>query len=302
MKYTIYLDVLFLINFGMDFLIIWLTGRLCGQRASWWRYLISPLAGSTLLILLTWLPIPFPWMYYIGSYGMIGMIMCCLAFRPTGIWQGLKCYGCQLMITFLLGGIMNWLYFSTPLGEWCVHSLGGQGLQLRELFLLVLLSGGIIAVLTTGFRQLRREQGQETYQISLYFEGHNIYGTGFVDTGNFLKDPLSRRPVAVVSADWLSPVLPDAYRRLVTVYLETGRIDYDRIAEEKLQKARWIPFQAIGEQQGELLGLQCEKMILRRNNVCMTRRNVIIGISPTPIASHERYQMLLHREMIEQEE
>ena len=74
------------------------------------------------------------------------------------------------------------------------------------------------------------------------------------------------------------------------------------IAEQKLRKARWIPFQAVGEQQGELLGLQCEKMILRRKDTCMTRKNVIVGISRTPIASHNRYQMLLHREMIEQEE
>lgn len=302
MKYTIYLDVLFLINFGMDFLIIWLTGRLCGQRTSWWRYLVSPLAGSVLLILLIWLPIPFQWMYYICSYGMIGMLMCYLAFHPKGFKQGIKCYACQLMITFLLGGIMNWLYFSTPFGEWCVHSLGGQGLQFRELFLLVLLSGSIVAVLTAGFRQLQKEQRQETYQISLYFGEHNIYGIGFVDTGNFLKEPLSHRPVAVVSADWIVPVLPDEYGKLVNVYLEAGKIDYDLIAEQKLRKARWIPFQAVGEQQGELLGLQCEKMILRQKNTCMTRKNVIVGISRTPIASHNRYQMLLHREMIEQEE
>ena len=97
-------------------------------------------------------------------------------------------------------------------------------------------------------------------------------------------------------------MLPDEYGKLVNVYLEAGRIDYDLIAEQKLRKARWIPFQAVGEQQGELLGLQCEKMILRRKDTCMTRKNVIVGISRTPIASHNRYQMLLHREMIEQEE
>lgn len=302
MKYTIYLDVLFLINFGMDFLIIWLTGRICGLKAKWWRYLVSPLAGSALLILLIWLPIPARWMYYIFSYGIIGIIMCFLAFHPRGIRQGIKCYACQLMITFLLGGIMNWLYFSTPVGEWCVRSLAGEGLQFRELLILVLLSGSIVAVLTAGFRQLRKEQRQEIYQISLYFEDQNIYGIGFVDTGNFLKEPMSHRPVAVADADWMQPVLSEEYRELVAVYLETGKINYDLIAEKELRKARWIPFQAVGQQQGELLGLQCEKMILRRDNDCVTRTNVMIGISRTPITSHNRYQMLLHREMIEQEE
>lgn len=302
MKYTIYLDVLFLINFGMDFLIIWLTGRICGQKAKWWRYLVSPLAGSLLLILLIWLPIPARWVYYIFGYGIIGIIMCILAFHPREMKQGIKCYACQLMITFLLGGIMNWLYFSTPIGEWCVRSLGGEGLQFRELLLLVLLSGSIVAVLSAGFRQLQKEQKQEIYQISLYFEDQNIYGIGFVDTGNFLKEPMSRRPVAVAAADWIQPVLSEEYRELVSAYLETGKINYDLIAEKELRKARWIPFQAVGQQQGELLGIQCEQMIIRRDNDCMTRKNVMIGISRTPITNHNRYQMLLHREMIEQEE
>lgn len=302
LNYTIYLDVLFLINFGMDLLIIWLTGRLCRRRISWWRYLVSPFAGSFLLILLLWIPIPAQWIYYICSYGIIGMIMCYLAFVPNGIKNGLKCYACQLMITFLLGGVMNWLYFSTPIGEWCVRSIGGQGLQLRELLLLVLLSGIILAVLSTGFRQLRREENGETYQISLYFENQNTYGTGFVDTGNFLTEPVSRRPVMVADAGWIQSVLPEEYQLLLKHYLESGRIDYDLIAEKGLNKARWIPFRAVGESQGELLGIQCEKMILRQDNTCMTRRNVVVGISRTPITNKNQYQMLLHREMIEQEE
>lgn len=301
-KYTIYLDVLFLINFGMDFLIIWLTGRLCSQRISWWRYLLSPLAGSFLLILLIWIPIPAQWIYYICSYGIIGIVMCYLAFQPKGIKSGIRCYACQLMMTFLLGGIMNWLYFSTPIGDWCIRCFGEQGLRFRELLLLVLISVIIIAVLTAGVRQLRKEQGQETYQISLYFEDKNAYGTGFVDTGNFLTEPMSHRPVMVADADWIAPILSNEYQQLLSVYLESGRIDYDLIAEKRLRKARWIPFQAVGEQQGELLGVQCEKMILRRNHTCMTRKNVIIGISRTPITNNNRYQLLLHREMIEQEE
>lgn len=302
MKYTIYLDVLFLINFGMDFLIIWLTGRLCGQRIVWWRNLVSPMAGSLFLLLLIWIPIPAKWVYYICSYGVIGIVMCWLAFQPQGIKNILKCYGCQLMITFLLGGIMNWLYFSTPVGEWCVRQFGQQGLQFRELLILVMLSGMILAILTAGFRQLRKEQRHETYQISLYFDDKNIYGTGFVDTGNFLLEPLSRRPVMVADAGWIQKILPGEYLRLLNIYMEQGKIDYDLIAEEKLTRARWIPYQAVGEQNGELLGFQCSKMFLRAQDTCMTRENVIVGISRTPIMNHNQYQMLLHTGIIEQEE
>lgn len=301
-NYTIYLDVLFLINFGMDILIIWLTGRLCRERISWWRYLVSPLTGSLLFILLIWIPIPAKWIYYICGYGIIGILMCFLAFQPKGIKYVMKCYGCQLLVTFLFGGIMNWLYFSTPLAAWFASRLEGQGIRLQEFLLLVILSGVIFAVLNSGYQHYRKEQKQERYQVSLYFDEIPVYGTGFLDTGNFLVEPLSRRPVVVAEAEWLLPMLPEEYQRLVEFYLEHGKINYDLIAEQGLTRARWIPYQAVGETQGELLGLQCKKLVMRHKETCMTREAVIVGISQTAITGKHQYQMLLHTDIVYREE
>lgn len=301
-NYTIYLDVLFLINFGMDIFIIWLTGRLCRAEITWWRYLVSAFAGSLLFVLLIWVPIPAKWIYYICSYGMIGILMCFLAFQPKGIKYILKCYACQLMVTFLLGGIMNWLYFSTPAASWLVSRTDGRGLRLQELLLLVIVSGVIFIVLTSGYQRYRRGQQQERYQVSLYFDETPVYGTGFLDTGNFLIEPLSRRPVVIAEADWLFPILPEAYQRLVAVYLDQGRIDYDQIAEQRLTRAKWIPYQAVGETRGELLGLQCKKLVMRHQDTCMIREEVIVGISQTAITGNQRYQMLLHTDIVYKEE
>lgn len=303
MNYTIYLDVLFLVNFAMDYLILFLTGWLCRQKTVWWRCLISALTGSILFLLILWLPIPEVWMYYIFSYGFTGILMCFLAFRPKGIKAVLACYLCQLMVTFLLGGIMNWLYFVSPIRSWINGSWNEeQGIPLREFVLLLLLSGIIFSVLTVGFRQYRKDERQYLYELSLYFGERNIYGVGLVDTGNFLIEPMSRQPVAVADARWIEKLLPEDYQRLLQTYLEQGKIDYDRIAEDTLFKAKWIPFQAVGEEQGEMLGIQCGRLILKRSDACITRQNVVVGISRTPISKNNRYQMLLHTDMVEQEE
>lgn len=303
MNYTIYLDVLFLVNFGMDYLILWLTGRLCHQQIPWWRYLISALTGSFLLLLIIWLPIPEAWIYYICSYGIIGILMCYLAFRPKGLKAVITCYLCQLLVTFLLGGIMNWLYFSSPVQHW-MNGLWDKetGIQLREFMLLLFLAGAIFSILTAGFRQYRKEERQNLYDLSLYFGEQNIYGIGLLDTGNFLIDPMTRQPVIVADARWIKKLLPEEYQSLLVTYLELGKIDYDRIAEERLLKAKWIPFQAVGEEQGQLLGIQCGKLVLKGRDTCITRQNVIVGISRTPISKNNRYQMLLHTDIIEQEE
>ncbi len=299
MHYTVYMDILFLINFGMDILIIWLTAFICRKQVVWWRCLISALAGSGLFLLLVWLPIPFDWIYYIFCYGGIGGLMCFLAFMPKGIGAILKCYSCQLLVTFVLGGILNWIYFTTPLGSWLNQQFYATGFQLGEWLLLVLFGGMLLILLGTGYRQLQKEQKQDFYQLSLYFEEKNIYGIGFLDTGNFLKDPISGRPVIIAEAEWVYPLLSEGYQQLMNTYINTGKLDYDWIADKQLSKARWIPYQSVGKQQGELLGILCRKIVLKNDRSCMVRESVIVGISRTPISSKHQYQVLLHRDLIE---
>lgn len=300
-KYTIYLDVLFFINFGMDMLILWLTAFICRQSIAWWRYLLSPFLGSFLFVLMIWLPIPASWIYYICSYGIIGLLMSYVAFSPHSIRRILLCYGCQLLITILLGGTMNWLYFSTPFGTWLNQLFQDQGLQLGEFGILVLVTVVILLILTTGFRQYRSRENRDYYQLSLYFEDKNVYGTGLVDTGNFLTEPVTGRPVVVAEAEWLLPILSEDYQLLVNRYLEQKKLDYDLIAEKKLAKAKWIPYQSLGENRGELLGIQCTRLVLRKGRKCLVRGPVIVGISET-ISGQKQYQMLLHTALIEQEE
>lgn len=197
---------------------------------------------------------------------------------------------------------MNWLYFSSPVGDWLESLFGTQGLQLGELFLLVSAAAVILSILAVGFRQYHTGQKRDYYQVYLYFENENIYGTGLVDTGNFLVEPMTRRPVVIAEADWLRPILTADYQHLVECYTEQGRFDYDWIAEKKLTKAKWIPYQSVGEAQGEMLGIQCRKMILRQDSKCLVRENVIVGVSRTALTGKHQYQMLLHTELVEQEE
>lgn len=302
MKYVMYLDVLFLVNMGMNLVILWLTGYCCRQKTAWWRYFLGACMGSVFLVLLLWLPLRLSELLYICLYGIIGGMMCWFTFYPKTIKRGLLCYGCMLLITFLLGGVMNWLYFSTPFGEWLNSLFNSKGIRLGELFILVLAGGGIFLWLSSGARRMLPKQAADRYQVSLYFdEETNVYGVGFVDTGNFLREPVTGRPVLVAEAGWLQAVLPQPYQLLVETYITEGRIDYDRIMEEQLIKCRWIPYQSVGEQQGEMLGVQCRKIILRNEKNCLVREQVVVGISRTPLMENQHYQILLQSEILEGE-
>lgn len=129
MRYRIYLDILFLINFGMDAWILWLTGKLCRKHLVWWRQLIAALAGAFLVTILVWIPVPKAWIYTVLGYGVTGLFMCWLAFSPHSVWEMVKSYLCMLGVTFLLGGIMNWLYLETGLGTYIKKTLYGKRIR-----------------------------------------------------------------------------------------------------------------------------------------------------------------------------
>lgn len=302
MKYKIYLDVLFLINFGMDAWILWLTGKLCRKHLVWWRQLIAALSGAFLVTILVWIPVPKAWLYAVLGYGITGLLMCWLAFSPHSVWETVKSYLCMLVVTFLLGGIMNWLYLETGLGTYINRLCVGSGLELRGLTILMIIGSAIFGILGTGAASIREEWKNPYYQVILYWKGKQIKGRGLLDTGNFLTDPVSHQPVGLAEAKWFRAILSQEYEKLVQTYLDTGRIDYDQIAEQALSGIRWIPYCSVGKEQGELLGVICDAMIVKQKHWESVHRNVVIAISPTPLSGNGRYQLLLQERILEWEE
>lgn len=302
MKYTIYLDVLFFVNFGMNACVLWITGKICRRRLVWWRQLAAALAGAFLMILLVWLPLPGRWLYYALGYGVCGFLMCWLAASPESVREAVKCYLCMLTVTFLLGGIMNWLYLETEFGTYINRLCMQDGLGIRGLIILTLTAGGIFSVLELGMAEIRQERKRLCYRVTLYYDERKIQGRGLVDTGNFLTEPLTNRPVVLAEAGWIYKVLPEAYQELVRHYMETEKIDYDTIARRSLIGARWIPYSSVGKENGEMLAVICTKMVLERQKRRVVYPNVIVGIAPAPLMGGRQYQMLLHMDVIEGEE
>lgn len=302
MKYTIYLDVLFFINFGMNACVLWITGKICRRRPVWWRHLTAALAGSFLMILLVWLPLPGGWLYYALGYGVCGFLMCWLATSPESLREAGKTYLCMLTVTFLLGGIMNWLYLETEFGTYINRLCMQDGLGIRGLTILTLTAGGIFSVLGLGMAEIRREKRRLCYRVTLYYDKKKIQGRGFVDTGNFLTEPLTNKPVVLAEAEWIYKLLPEEYQALVRHYLETEKIDYDAIANRSLISARWIPYSSVGRKHGEMLAVICTKMIVERQKRSVVYPNIIVGIAPASLMRGRGYQMLLHMDVIEGEE
>lgn len=123
MHYELYLDSLFLLNFGMNLLLLCLVDHSMGHTATWYRLLAGAVVGAV------WYLFPFLWKGTAAGKlllcflpGTILMLYVTFHIRSLGtLWN----YFRKLMLsTFLIGGILAALLRGFPMGRNYMPGIG----------------------------------------------------------------------------------------------------------------------------------------------------------------------------------
>ena len=113
--------------------------------------------------------------------------------------------------------------------------------------------------------------------VDLYYEKRHIKLTALKDTGNLLRDPVTGRPVLIVSAE----IAEDFFG------LSQEQLKQPLESLENLPGFRLIPYRTIGQNVGFLLGLKLQKVSIGSWQGSMT-----VAFSPVTFSSNGIYQAL----------
>lgn len=208
----VYLDVLVLLNFAVDLLLLVGTNRLAGCHPGWKRAFPAAAVGGI-----------YGGICVLNGFHFLGMtvfrlaalaLMALIAFGYT--LDALRRGALFILLSMAMGG-------------------AAQILNRGGLAGLMLSAGGICAMCVFGFRG---KLGQQFVQV-------RIGSCGFlalVDTGNALTDPLTGQQVLVVS--------PAVGEKLLM--LERGRLGDPLAVMAAVPGMRLLPFQAVGRSDGLL--------------------------------------------------
>lgn len=223
----VYLDLLFLLNLLVDLLLILGTNRLAGHPMGVKRALPAAMLG--------------------GIYAA-GCVLPGFFFLGNTLWR-LVCLALMSAIAFGLSqsGLRRGVLF-----VFLSMALGGIALGLGRggFWSLVLSAGGVCFLCLVGFRGRVREQ--KYIPVTIYYGGQTVSMTALVDTGNTLRDPVSGRPVLVVDASVASKLLPLSCAQLAH--------PVETLATAKLTGLRLIPYSAVGQSAGLLLGIRPDRV------------------------------------------
>lgn len=300
MEVEVYIDVIFFINFIMDFAVLKIVSLLFKSKTSLWRQLLAAAFGGLLISFLYM----FPWRLHIWSSLFAYMAICgsmaYIAFPTKNFFKWLKSIAMVYMVTVFLGGTMNWLYYATDFGRYFQYLTGESkilSLSKKAFVILAVISIILVRILLGGFNKNKRESKQ-IYQIGLWFSDKKIEGTGLMDTGNFLTDPLTKKPVVIGEASFVKKALTKEYAECADMYFKQGILDYNYIYEKELFRVKEIPYSSIGVEQGKMLAFVFDELDIKVGKNKIVNRQILVALSPKAITKNNKYDLILHPDVI----
>ena len=250
---TVYLDLVVLLNFLVDGLLLMGANRLTGYPAGWRRCALAAGLGS-LYAALCLLP----------GYRFLG----------NTLWR-------MVCLTAMAGIAFGWNWSALRRGTIFVllsMALGGMamGIGKGNAVSLILAAAGVLLLCTLG---VRSPLGIDKYQpVELCWKEQKINLTAFVDTGNTLTDPITGASVLVVGVD---------VGRKLGITREMIHDPINALATGALPGARLIPYRAVGKPGGMLLALRFDRVLLGKKEI-----SPMVAFAPEEIGSTDGYQAL----------
>lgn len=250
----VYVDLVVILNFLVDFLLLLGTNRLSGfplgaRRAALAAALGGAYSGACML----------PGFRFLGNTLWRVVSLGLIAVTAFGCDRSaLKRGGVFLLLSMALGGIA----VSFGRGDFLTLLLaaGGVWLLCRVAF------GGAVG-------------GREYLPVEITYGENTVSMTALRDSGNTLRDPISGEQVLVISGDVAGKLTGLSEKQL--------RSPLETLAQRPVPGLRLIPYRAVGQTGGMLLAMRFEHV-----KVGTRRQSAIVAFAPEGLGEGEMYQAL----------
>ena len=294
---TIYIDVVFIENLIMNYIILFATGIIIRIKIKHMRLILASVLGAIYSIV--------AYMSILEIYSSIilkiilSIIIVYIAFNPQNVKSMWKDIVIFYMTSFVFGGAaFALIYIIKP-----QDILMKNGLFLGTYPLKTIILGAIIAfiIIVTSFKIVKSKISKKDMfcTIKVKLNQQEIETKAMIDTGNLLKEPISNTPVIVVEHTLLYDCMPKEILNNLENILGG---DFENIPEEiknkYISKLKVIPFSSLGKQNGMLIGIKPEYVIINNEENENKIDNVIIGIYNKSLTKKGEYRALIGIELL----
>ena len=294
---TIYIDVVLIENLLMNYIILFATGVILKINIKHIRVLLASLVGAVYTIIAYISNLRIYSNFFLKL--ILSLVIIYIAFNPKNIKKLCKFTLIFYLTSFVFGGAAFALIYIVKPQE----ILKNNGLVLNANSLKVIFISAIIAFMISiiGFKIVKNKiSAKDMYcTIKIKLNEKEIETKAMIDTGNFLKEPISNTPVIVVEHTLLYECMPkEILNHLENILGGDFSQIPENMKEEYMPRLKVIPFSSLGKQNGMLLGIKAEEVVIKNEEESKIKDNVIIGIYNKSLTKRGEYRALLGIELM----
>lgn len=281
MTKTIYVDVLFFINFIINYLILFASAKVGAARIRRLRLLSGAAVGAIYGVLVFFPSIPFVTSFISKIAVSVLMVICSFGvtnlMRMTFLFLAVSLAFGGVVLAASLLGLSD--FFEVRGGVYYIH-ISVSALLLSSVFAYILLS--------VVFRRSAARSDRKTSRVIIYGGDTKVELTALNDTGNALRDPTTNAPVVISDYLTLREILP---RGAIEILDETAHnmfpLSLDKLCGFGLFKL--IPYKTVGVPFRLMLAYRPEQVFFDGKLI----PDALIAISPEPVSDGGAYSALI---------
>ena len=296
---TVYLDIVFLENVLMNYIIIFATGIVIRADIKRWKIFIASIIGAiyTIVMYINIIPIYSNFLMKL----ILSIALVYIAYKPKTPRRLIKDLCIFYFVSFVFGGcVFALMYLLQP-----------QMVQIRNGVFIgaypmkVAIIGGIISFcfvqLSFKIVKTRLNKKDMLHAVQITINNKTVNVTALLDTGNLLKDPITGFPVIVVEHRVLDKIVPEQILKNLNKIIggEIDELTNNVEFSNTISRFRMIPFSSLGKQNGLLLGIKADNVNIELNEKTECINNVIVGIYDKSFTKNGTYSAIFGLDILE---
>ncbi len=208
MEQDVYIDILFLINFSMDYLCIYICSKVLHRKMKLSGMVIASAIGGIYSVLSLFLP--FSNWYALAIDVAVCLIMCAVVYSEKGRGIGSFFLSSFLFIgiSMMTGGCMTAIFNLLNKLDLPLDQIEADGIS-TYMFAILAIIAGIISLKSGEF--ISRRSSVMECKLTITFCKKKFEFFGFSDSGNLVRDPISGKAVIFIDRKVLEKEMPISF-------------------------------------------------------------------------------------------
>lgn len=236
------------------------------------------------------------------SKGLVSIIMVLVAYGYKRLRYFLSNLAMFYLTTFCAGGALIGLHYFVKFDlslhqSVLISSIKGFGDPISWIF--VILGFPLALMFSKGtFNQfeIAKYRFDQIYDVTISINNSCMQLKGLVDSGNLLYDPISNKPVMIVSIHKVKHFFPEALLKVFENANELGGLAED--LNEWISRITIIPYKVIGQDNKLIASIKPDQITIKDGEDLIETSKVLVAFVNQTLSSDDSFDCIIHPKLM----